>query len=116
MTENCLAPNVNSADVEKPWSNLSWIQGSKPGRAVSEWVSKFGLRDVSQTRGPSLRFWSHKQPQGNCPPIWTSNCPRRVFYSVATRWGSWMLFPTEDMYLGGPVFPESGLCSAALSA
>ena len=32
---------------------------------------------------------SHKRPQGNCSPVWSSNCPRSVFYSVATRWRSW---------------------------
>lgn len=75
MTENYLVPNVNSADAEKPWSNLSWIQGSKPGRAVSEWVSKFGLRDVSQTRAPK------QPPTAASPSVLHEGSQPEVFVS-----------------------------------
>ena len=73
----------------KNWSDLSWIQGSKPGREVSEYMSKSGQRNVPPDkclqaasvskiiRGPAwgVPSWGFRLIKGrrvNHPPVWSS--------------------------------------------
>ena len=50
--QNYLAPNIKNAEAEKLWSNWFWTQGSKPGRAVSEYMSKCGVRNARPDKCP----------------------------------------------------------------